>query len=221
MLQAWEALTLHSHDAVDRGQDMHMQAAPSQAEALARSFKAKKTAMEGRNKASVLATYGSAADQPDEEAQRLAQLDGYVEYNAQGRVIKGQVQQVRAMPHQDAMAASPASCALHQKQTCGACACCCSSVQVGRAHMSLAACWAAVELVHKLYHAGGQRAAMHVLKQGYSDQCSGIGECQPEWTLHVASYRELQESYWCARTVLRAIHKLESGDRGAACRTCA
>ena len=94
-VQAWEALTLHSHEAVDRGQDMHMQAAPSQAEALMQSFKAKKAALDGKSKAAVLEAYGTAAAQPSEdEARLLAQTDTYVEYNAQGRVIKGQVQQV-------------------------------------------------------------------------------------------------------------------------------
>ena len=97
-MQAWEQLTLHSHDAVDRGQDMHMQAAPSQAEALMRSFKSKKAALDGRSKAAVLESYGTAAATPDEEVRQLAQTDNYVEYNAQGRVIKGQLQQVRLAP---------------------------------------------------------------------------------------------------------------------------
>lgn len=94
-MQAWEQLTLHSHQAVDRGQDMHMQAAPSQAEALMRNFKAKKAAADGRSKEAVLAAYGSAAAEAgQDEARQLAQTDSYVEYNAQGRVIKGQAQQV-------------------------------------------------------------------------------------------------------------------------------
>ncbi|KAK9809714.1 hypothetical protein WJX73_009141 [Symbiochloris irregularis] len=99
---AWEALTLHSHEAVDRGQDMHMQAAPSQAEALMSSFKAKKAALDGKSKASVLQAYGSAGAQPTEdEARMLAQTDSYVEYNAQGRVIKGQLQQARSRYEED------------------------------------------------------------------------------------------------------------------------
>ena len=97
-LQAWEKLTLHSHEAVDRGQDMHVQAAPSQAEALMRTFKAKKAALDGKSKAAVLAAYGSAAAAADDdEARQLAQTDNYVEYNAQGRVVKGQASQVRSL----------------------------------------------------------------------------------------------------------------------------
>lgn len=73
-----------------------MQAAPSQAEALMHSFKAKKAALDGRTKAAVLAAYGSAAAEPtDDDARMLAQTDSYVEYNAQGRPIKGQTIQVR------------------------------------------------------------------------------------------------------------------------------
>ena len=48
--QAWEQLTLHSHNAANVGQDSHMQAAPSQAEILLREFKDKKAAAAGRSK---------------------------------------------------------------------------------------------------------------------------------------------------------------------------
>ena len=50
--QAWEQLTLHSHNAANLGQDSHMQAAPSQAEILLRQFKEKKAAAAGRSKVS-------------------------------------------------------------------------------------------------------------------------------------------------------------------------
>ncbi|EIE20936.1 hypothetical protein COCSUDRAFT_30554 [Coccomyxa subellipsoidea C-169] len=85
-----EALAVHSFSAHDKGQDIHMQAAPSQAEALFQQFKAKKEVLQGKSKEQVMAKYGSAAKQPDDEVLALAQSENYVEYNAQGRVIKGE-----------------------------------------------------------------------------------------------------------------------------------
>ena len=42
----------------------------------------------------MLEAYGSAAQKQPEDAQLLGQSEGYVEYNAQGRVIKGQAMPV-------------------------------------------------------------------------------------------------------------------------------
>ena len=39
----------------------------------------------------MLEAYGSAAQKQPEDVALLGQTEGYVEYNAQGRVIKGQV----------------------------------------------------------------------------------------------------------------------------------
>ena len=49
-MQAWESLTLHAHNAHSAGQGIHMQAAPSQAEALMHEFKAKKEAATKKSK---------------------------------------------------------------------------------------------------------------------------------------------------------------------------
>ena len=43
----------------------------------------------------MLEAYGSAAGTKPEDLALLGQSEGYVEYNAQGRVIKGAVQPVR------------------------------------------------------------------------------------------------------------------------------
>ena len=43
-------MTLHAHNAHEAGQAIHMQAAPSQAEALMHEFKAKKAAAANRSK---------------------------------------------------------------------------------------------------------------------------------------------------------------------------
>ena len=54
-----------------------------QAEALYQQFKAKREVLQGKSKEQVMAQYGSAAKQPDDEVLALAQSEAYVEYNAQ------------------------------------------------------------------------------------------------------------------------------------------
>ena len=63
-----------------------------QAEALHRQFKAKKEVVERQSKSAVMDRYGNAAKQPDSDEARLlmGQTEGYVEYNAAGRLIKGE-----------------------------------------------------------------------------------------------------------------------------------
>ena len=69
-----------------------------QAEALHQQFRAKRDALEKQSKSSVMDRYGNAAKQPDSDEARLllGQTEGYVEYNAAGRVIKGE--EVKAKP---------------------------------------------------------------------------------------------------------------------------
>ena len=111
----WERLAVHAYAAHDKGQDIHVQASPSQArppafvprephiccaqradgraasqaEALFRQFKAKKEVLVGKSKESVAATYGSAAAPADEAALLLGQTEDYVEYDARGRLLRG------------------------------------------------------------------------------------------------------------------------------------
>ncbi|KAK9822076.1 hypothetical protein WJX74_005415 [Apatococcus lobatus] len=99
----WEALTLHSFQAHDRGQDMHVQAAPSQAEAYHRSFKSRKELLEQKSKASVVEKYGNAAEAPDSDALLLGQTEKYLEYDAAGRVIKGQEVKAQSCYEEDVL----------------------------------------------------------------------------------------------------------------------
>ncbi|KAG2483817.1 hypothetical protein HYH03_017340 [Edaphochlamys debaryana] len=87
--QAWQALTLHSIDAHDKGLDVHMQANPSLAEMLYKQFKEKKDKLEDKSKQSVVEKYGSAAAPMPEDIKSLAGSERYVEYDRSGRVIKG------------------------------------------------------------------------------------------------------------------------------------
>eukprot|EP00884_Botryococcus_braunii_P010448 jgi/Botrbrau1/19404/Bobra.0338s0031.1 len=99
----WEALTVHAFAAADRGQNIHMQGAPSQAEALHKQFLSKKQVLEVKSKEAVKEKYGNAAKVVDEKAAALlfGQSERYVEYNAQGRLIKGQQQIARSRYEED------------------------------------------------------------------------------------------------------------------------
>lgn len=59
-----------------------------QAEALYQQFKAKKDKLAIKSKASVMETYGNAAEAAPDEALLLGQTERYVEYDASGRLIK-------------------------------------------------------------------------------------------------------------------------------------
>ena len=86
----FERLNQHAFDAYQKGQEIHMQAAPSQAELLYKQFKDKKEKLSGVTKASILEKYGNAAaDTPAPEGLLLGQTEGYVEYDRAGRVVKG------------------------------------------------------------------------------------------------------------------------------------
>lgn len=87
----FERLNRHAFDAYQKGQEIHMQAAPSQAELLYKQFKEKKEKLSGMTKSAILEKYGNAAaTEPAPEGLLLGQTEGYVEYDRAGRVIKGQ-----------------------------------------------------------------------------------------------------------------------------------
>ena len=88
----FKQLNIHSWEAFDKGQDIHMQAAPSQAELLFKNYKVIKEKLKSRMKDTIMDKYGNAA--ADEELPRellLGQSERQVEYDRAGRIIKGQV----------------------------------------------------------------------------------------------------------------------------------
>lgn len=87
---AWEAERLHQLAAYDHGASLHMQAAPSQAEILHQHFKTKKDKLQLKNKDTIMQQYGDAAEKAPEDGLLLGQTERYVEYDAAGRVVKGQ-----------------------------------------------------------------------------------------------------------------------------------
>ncbi|KAK9817207.1 hypothetical protein WJX72_011073 [[Myrmecia] bisecta] len=102
---AWQALNLHSLTAHQKGLDIHIQAAPSQAEALHHQFRAKKEKLQVKNKDNIMATYGNASEKVDDEALLLGQTEAYVEYDASGRVIRGVETKARSRYQEDEPAA--------------------------------------------------------------------------------------------------------------------
>ncbi|KAF4354158.1 hypothetical protein F8388_004170 [Cannabis sativa] len=86
----FKQLNLHAWEAFEKGQDIHMQAAPSQAELLYKNYKAIKEKLKSQMKNIIMEKYGNAAS--EEELPRellLGQSEKEVEYDRTGRIVKG------------------------------------------------------------------------------------------------------------------------------------
>lgn len=84
-------LNIHAWEAFEKGQDVHLQAAPSQAELLHREFKVKKERLKGATKEAVLEKYGNAAaGEALPPELLLGQSERQAEYDRAGRLLKGQ-----------------------------------------------------------------------------------------------------------------------------------
>ncbi|KAK4441590.1 Pre-splicing factor SLU7 [Sesamum alatum] len=87
----FKQLNIHAWEAFEKGHDVHMQAAPSQAELLYKSFKINKEKLKFQTKDTIMEKYGNAAT--EEVLPRellLGQSEREVEYDRAGRIIKGQ-----------------------------------------------------------------------------------------------------------------------------------
>ena len=88
--QLFKALNVHSVAAAERGQQIHMQATPSQAESLYKEFKQRKDKVEEKISRKILDQYGDASAKDGiDSSLLLGQTESYVEYDRAGRVIKG------------------------------------------------------------------------------------------------------------------------------------
>ena len=77
-------------EAFGQGQEIHMQAAPSQAELLYKQFREKKEKLTGNTRAAIMDKYGDAASkEKPPEGLLMGQTEKYVEYDRAGRVVKG------------------------------------------------------------------------------------------------------------------------------------
>lgn len=89
--QEFKQLNIHAWEAFEKGQDIHLQAAPSQAELLYKEFQVKKEKLKSQTKEDIVHKYGNAASEDKPPLELLmGQTERLVEYDRAGRVIKGQ-----------------------------------------------------------------------------------------------------------------------------------
>ncbi|RWV88278.1 hypothetical protein BHE74_00028239, partial [Ensete ventricosum] len=87
----FKQLNIHAWEAFEKGQDIHMQAAPSQAELLFKNYKIIKDKLKNKTKDTIMEKYGNAAS--EEALPRellLGQSEREIEYDRAGRIIRGQ-----------------------------------------------------------------------------------------------------------------------------------
>ncbi|KAF9619318.1 hypothetical protein IFM89_006505 [Coptis chinensis] len=87
----FKQLNVHAWEPYEKGQDVHMQVAPSQAELLYKNYKVIKEKLKTKTKDTIMEKYGNAA--AEEEIPKellLGQSEKQVEYDRAGRMIKGQ-----------------------------------------------------------------------------------------------------------------------------------
>ncbi|XP_004301095.1 PREDICTED: pre-mRNA-splicing factor SLU7-A-like [Fragaria vesca subsp. vesca] len=88
-------MNMHALEAFERGQDVHMQAAPSQAEFLYKNYKKIKERFTTQTNCTVLEKYGNAASGGELPKELLlGQSERVVEYDRAGRIIKGEEEAV-------------------------------------------------------------------------------------------------------------------------------
>lgn len=88
----FKKLNIHAWEAFEKGQDIHMQAAPSQAELLYKNFKIIKEKLKSQMKNAIMEKYGNvAAEEELPKELLLGQTETQVEYDRAGRIIKGLV----------------------------------------------------------------------------------------------------------------------------------
>ncbi|XP_057424716.1 pre-mRNA-splicing factor SLU7-like isoform X2 [Lotus japonicus] len=86
----FKQLNIHAWEAFEKGQDVHIQAAPSQAELLYKNFKIMKEKLKSQTKDAIIQKYGNAAAQEELPKELLlGQTERQVEYDRAGRIIKG------------------------------------------------------------------------------------------------------------------------------------
>ncbi|MBA0555552.1 hypothetical protein Golax_009855 [Gossypium laxum] len=86
----FKQLNIHAWEAFDKGQDIHMQAAPSQAELLFKNYKVIKEKLKSKTKDTIMEKYGNAATEEEIPVELLlGQSERQVEYDRAGRIIKG------------------------------------------------------------------------------------------------------------------------------------
>ncbi|XAR56547.1 hypothetical protein NMG60_11037079 [Bertholletia excelsa] len=87
----FKQLNIHAWEAFDKGYDIHIQAAPLQAELLYKNFKINKEKLKAQTKKVILEKYGNTASEDELPRELLlGQSEREVEYDRAGRMVKGQ-----------------------------------------------------------------------------------------------------------------------------------
>jgi len=86
----------YAWEAYEKGQEIHVQASPSQAALLHNEFQQRKKELQRMHKESVLKKYGGEDQKALPPELRFAQTEAYVEYSRDGTLIKGQESKVMA-----------------------------------------------------------------------------------------------------------------------------
>ncbi|GAU50756.1 hypothetical protein TSUD_272710 [Trifolium subterraneum] len=87
----FKELNIYASQVFDKGQDVHLQATPSQAELLYKNFKATKEKLKSQTKEAIMEKYGNVANEDKLPRELLlGQSEMQVEYDRAGRIIKGQ-----------------------------------------------------------------------------------------------------------------------------------
>ncbi|KAK9926181.1 hypothetical protein M0R45_023423 [Rubus argutus] len=87
----FKQLSIQALETSEKGQDVHMQAAPSQAEFLFKNYKANKEKLMSQRNVTILHKYGNAASKEELPIELLlGQSERDVEYDRAGRIINGQ-----------------------------------------------------------------------------------------------------------------------------------
>ena len=90
--QEFKHLNIHAWEAFEKGQDIHLQVDPSQAELLYKEFQIKKEKLKSQTKEVIVDKYRNATseDKPPMELL-MGQTERLVEYDRAGQIIKGKV----------------------------------------------------------------------------------------------------------------------------------
>lgn len=87
----FKQLNMHALEASDRGQEIHMQAAPTGAKLLHKNYRMMKQKQKSQTKRKILQKYRNAATEEGIPREILyGQTEGEVENDHAGRIIKGQ-----------------------------------------------------------------------------------------------------------------------------------
>ncbi|KAG1663163.1 hypothetical protein FOA52_006060 [Chlamydomonas sp. UWO 241] len=97
----WQQMQVHSMDSFDKGTNVHGVANPSLAEMMYKQFKQKKEVLSKQGAKDVAQKYGDAGEKMPDDVAQLLSTERYVEYDRNGRVVKGQETKIRSRYEED------------------------------------------------------------------------------------------------------------------------